>query len=758
MQYWKVPYKENQDERMYREEIENTWHDIHGAKTEFRLSQPGMRMYVGATVLVNRGKISGNVYEYKPMFQLRYYDAKRDNKAFSLFLNTANAQFLSTSFKILTEDSTIISFFNKSDTSGWYVKQQYKGVKAMSTISLSKNAFLEIFPEVDERKLPAYKFRWCKDDQEVICIFTKGELITFLSRLDGFINMCPMYINIFESELLKVKLSCYTDQIAAVQNTVFALNEKFENMMKTVEMSNEQIKNHFSTTLNSILTVITLAKNNTDIDVKEPITEHSINKIIESNIDIVQENEDAFIIEKEDINYMFEQAEEENIVDTECFPAIEDKLPEDMLITATEQPHGYFNTPDMYVNAQLEEKKILIPEESVTVVEENVPYEVESIAEFIGEHVVEEIIPEKWEIDNFTKRITERFKLEFTNAKEPPNNKTLPFEQVYPKEMHKFITSETEDAVTIMSCVADQEDIIKTIDLDAILEKLSTVVDSKKKYTIAHYLLETGMFTKAYIAGMLINKGRVGIPVSSIIYATSIYATAYDLIAKGEDPVKIANECGMHILQCFVEAPNISENKRELYQKYFKAIASELTGHNVEKFDKNMFVLDKMLLRDVYVYSAFDFELKDLTVEEKTHVAKALTDVYIMLHFAEKEHMAFNAQTSPNFALYFIVNKMMYRFARSMLVNLIRCNKDSKEIKNAVLFNMYDMKKFCQRIGWVEEKYRDAVLTFFTLNEIVKKHVDPIIDNVEMDTLIPNTHIYRGLPCKEIMDAISKIN
>ena len=129
-----------------------------------------------------------------------------------------------------------------------------------------------------------------------------------------------------------------------------------------------------------------------------------------------------------------------------------------------------------------------------------------------------------------------------------------------------------------------------------------------------------------------------------------------------------------------------------------------------------------------------------------------------MLHFAEKEHMAFNAQTSPNFALYFIVNKMMYRFARSMLVNLIRCNKDSKEIKNAVLFNMYDMKKFCQRIGWVEEKYRDAVLTFFTLNEIVKKHVDPIIDNVEMDTLIPNTHIYRGLPCKEIMDAISKIN
>ena len=757
MQYWKSPYRENQDERMYREEVENTWHDIPGSKTEFRLSQPGMRMYIGATVLINRGKISGNVYEYKPMFQLRYYDSRRDSKAFSLFLNTANAQFLSTSFKILTEDSTIISFFNKSDTSGWYVKQQYKGIKAMSTISLSRNSFLEIFPEVDERKLPAYKFRWCKDDQEVICIFTKGELITFLSRLDGFINMCPMYVNIFENEILKMKLSCYTDQIAAVQNTVFTLNEKFETMLKTVEMSNEQIKNHFSTTLNSILTVLTLTKENNIQDTKNVSNEELVetqNVLLYNNI---EKDDEKFIIEKEDIDYMFEQAEEDNVVDTDAFPTIEDKRPEDMLITATEQPHGYFNTPDMYVNAQLEEQEILTAK--VEKIEEEEPsYQIESIAEFIGEPTVEETIPEKWEIDNFTKRINERFKLEFTDAKEPPNSKTMPFEQVYPKEMHKFITSETEDAVTIMSCVAEQEDIIKTINLDAILEKLSTVIDPNKKYTIAHHLIDTGMFTKAYIAGMLINKGRVGIPVSSIVYATSIYATAYDLIAKGEDPVKIANECGMHILQCFVEAPNISENKRELYQKYFKAIASELTGHNVEKFDKNMFVLDKMLLRDVYVYSAFDFELKDLTVEEKTHVAKALTDVYIMLHFAEKEHMAFNAQTSPNFALYFIVNKMMYRFARAMLVNLIRCNKDSLEIKNAILFNMYDMKKFCQRIGWVEEKYRDAVLTFFTLNEIVKKYVDPVIDTVEMDTLIPNTHIYRGLPCKEIMDAISKID
>ena len=753
MQYWNSLYKDNQDERMYREETESIWHDIPGSKTEFRLSQPGMRMYIGATVLINKGKISGNVYEYKPMFQLRYYDAKNDNNSFTLFFNTANAQFLSTSFKILTEDSSIVSFFNKSDTSGWYVKQQYRQVKVMPTISLNKTSFLEIFPEVDERKLPAYRFRWCKDQQEIICIFTKGELITFLSRLDGFINMCPMYVNIFENELLKAKLNCYADQVASVQNTVFALNAKFDEMIKETKINNEQIKNHFSTTLNSILAVITLSNKNNVPQITE-----QVNAVVYPATEI--KDDDSFIIEKEDkTSHMFETAQEDNVVDTDNFPVV-DKTPNDMLIHAEEQPHGYFNTPIMYTNAKLEESVTVDTMSNMftsSKKEEPKPepiIDVETMETFTDEKKEEP----KWEIDSFAKRLHERFKLEFTDDAKEKGGLVIPFDTLYPKDMHKYITPETEEAITTVTCVANEEDIIKTINLDAILDKLASVTEPNKKYTLAHYLIDTGMFTKAYVAGMLINKGRIGIPVSSIVYATSIYATAYELIEKGEDPLKIANECGMHILNCLVEAPKISANKIEPYNKYFEAIASELTGQKTTQFDEKLFALDKMLLRESYVFSAFDFKLNTLKENEKVNVAKALTDVYIMLYYAEKEHMLFNAQTSPNFQLYFIINKFMYRFARAMLVNLIRCNKELASVKNAILFNAYDMKKFCQRIGWAEEKYRDAMLTFFTLNEISKKYVEPVIDTVAMDDMIPNTHIYRGMPCKEIMEAISKIS
>ncbi len=754
MQYWNSLYKDNQDERMYREETESIWHDIPGSKTEFRLSQPGMRMYIGATVLINKGKISGNVYEYKPMFQLRYYDAKNDNNSFSLFFNTANAQFLSTSFKILTEDSSIVSFFNKSDTSGWYVKQQYKQVKVMSTITLNKTSFLEIFPEVDERKLPAYRFRWCKDQQEIICVFTKGELITFHDRLNGFINMCPMYVNIFENELLKAKLNCYADQVASVQNTVFALNAKFDEMLKETKLNNEQIKNHFSTTLNSILAVMSLTNKK---DIPSTITEQVINNVVYPKEE--ENDDDSFIIEKEDTtSILFETTKEDNVVDTNNFPVI-NKSPDDMLITAEEQPNGYFNTPIMYTNAQLEESMSADTMSNIfSFNKEEVKPEPIMDIESVNTFTEEEEQPEKWEIDYFAQRLHERFKLEFTDDIKERGKNVIPFDILYPKEVQKYITPETEEAVTTVSCVLNEEDMIKNINIDAILDKMASVVEPDKKYTIAHYLIDSGMFTKAYIAGMLINKGRIGIPVSSIIYATSVYATAYELIAKGEDPLKIANECGMHILNCLVESPKISANKVDIYNKYFTAIASDLTGQETTHFDEKLFALDKMLLREAYVFSAFDFKLDTLKENEKINVARALMDVYIMLYYAEKEHMLFNAQTSPNFQLYFIVNKLMYRFARSMLVNLTRCNKNLKSVKNAILYNAYDMKRFCQRIGWEEAKYRDALITFFTLNEISKKYVEPVVDNIPVGEMIPNTHIYRGIPCEEIMNAMSKIS
>ena len=41
------------------------------------------------------------------------------------------------------------------------------------------------------------------------------------------------------------------------------------------------------------------------------------------------------------------------------------------------------------------------------------------------------------------------------------------------------------------------------------------------------------------------------------------------------------------------------------------------------------------------------------------------------------------------------------------------------------------MKKLCARIGWEETKYRDAMITFFVVNEMSKKYVEDIQKSAE---------------------------
>jgi len=753
-------YQKNNQENMYREEVKANWHDIVGSRTEFRLSQYGVRMYISTTMLINQGVVSENIYEYKPMFHLKFYDSQKENQNFNLLLNTANCQFLSVALKILVEDSSIVTFFNKSDTSGWYVKQQYKGVKAMPTKEFSKSAFVEIFPETDDRKLPAYKFRWCKDQQEVICIFTKGEIITLIDRLDGFIDQCPLYVNIFENELLKKKLNAYADQMNIVQNNMFALSEQMNNILKEIKLSKEETKQHFSTSLNSILAVFSSLHQINGSKV-EKIQECVSSVVVKEEKTKIEEYEDDtdFILEKS--NKAMEFLQEPNVVDTDALPQI-DKDPESLYPTAQPQPNGYFNTPAMYVAAAMEENNTFVMnQENMFSTLENKKIETQQtqaeILDIKDLKKEDEEIP-IWETDLYLKKLQETFKFEYVNDPSLKGGNRVPVSSIYPDIVKKYITKETEDTTVEMSCLPDSKmEILNNFNLDNVLTQVSNIIEPNKKYSLAHYLLDSKQFTRAYIAGMLINKGRIGIPVSSIVYATSIYATAYELIEKGLDPLKVSNECAMHILNCFVEKPKISKEKHELYEKYFSAIATDLVGHETKEFNKYLFALDKMLVRGAYEFSAFDLKLESLNEMEKCCVGKALTDVYIMLYYAEKEHMSFNAQTSPNFELYFLINKDMYRFVRSMLVNFIRCNRESS-IKQSILKIMFDYQKICERLGWETTKYRDALITFFVTNEMSKRHVEPIIDTVEMNTSIPKTNIFRGMPCQEIMEAISKID
>ena len=101
---------------------------------------------------------------------------------------------------------------------------------------------------------------------------------------------------------------------------------------------------------------------------------------------------------------------------------------------------------------------------------------------------------------------------------------------------------------------------------------------------------------------------------------------------------------------------------------------------------KNMwrlFVLDKMLVQDKYDYSYINITLPTLKLEEKYNLVRAL-GVYLLLWYAEAKHISVGSNT-PGLDMvdtFSLVNKPMYRFARSLIVNIIASTTNVDERRN----------------------------------------------------------------------------
>jgi len=731
-------YQNDPEEKLLGEEVEQLWKEIPGSRNEFRLGRQGLRMYMNITMLVNMTKLTRRIIEYKPMFQMRLY--AEESKTMTMTFNTTNAMYLSSALRLLIEDNTMYSYFSKSDSCGWYVKRGVLEKPVLSNKVFSKELKLDVIPAVDDRRLPGYRFVWTRNNETLAYFLTKGEIITLLQRIDSFVNNTPMYVDMFENEILRERLKEHSNHIDSIQNALFSLCDSVNKLTKEVQVQKANLRNEISVAVNSTITTMFAMikqlenKQQTTSDVIIPETK---TVEIKTQFDGEEEEKDAIILEVEDAAKGLLDAP--NALELDELPTVE-------LFTEEEKPIlegvSYFNKNDI-IGLGLNSLSVEYQKED------------QSEKEYLEENVVDlSSIKEqtKSETDDFAQQVETKFK---TPVVDVPDGRNISLDEIYPTCVHPVLSEELTQANTACTHMPEEKfDLIKTYDIDTTIQSLRTLIKNGNHPSMAHAMLDAKLFNKANISGMFINRGRIGLPVSSIVYSASLLATAHELIDNNEaEKVKIATQCGMYILNSKLEEVNVSDDIKQVFEKYFGAITNDLTGKNVPRFTHRLFTLDKMLLRNSYEYSAFDMKLETLTDKERMYLAKALTDIYVLLYFAEEEHMVSNSQTPPHSERYSMVNRLMYMFVRAMLLNIIRCNA-SDEIKNSILKVLADYESVCVRLGWPLERYRDALVSFFVFNLLMKKYVVGKEDSTPAGSYIGETNIYRGLPCEEILAAI----
>jgi hypothetical protein len=105
-----------------------------------------------------------------------------------------------------------------------------------------------------------------------------------------------------------------------------------------------------------------------------------------------------------------------------------------------------------------------------------------------------------------------------------------------------------------------------------------------------------------------------------------------------------------------------------------------------------------------------------------------------------------------------LVNKPMYRFARSLIVNIIASTTnvdERKKLKNAISESVVAFVKVLKAMNWDMETYKDASITllgsisYTTQTDVLKRPVD-------QDGYLEGTTIYAGIPYGDIYNIVKE--
>lgn len=240
---------------------------------------------------------------------------------------------------------------------------------------------------------------------------------------------------------------------------------------------------------------------------------------------------------------------------------------------------------------------------------------------------------------------------------------------------------------------------------------------------ILKYLNKSKLFDQNTVISMLINRGHVGIPVTSVILAASVFASAYEYIKNHPecDPIEISVNAAKSLQLCEVTSCDVYANNDECksnFNKYYAFMIEILTDSPYSPNSiMKVFKLDRYVSFGKYDFSAIDVKSKSYNFSSNEYEAllRSLVDIYMLLWYANTKYL--NNSNFENAELYGTVNESMYKLARSLIINIVS-EIDNDGIKKAYAENMIYFKKIVTAFSWEPEIFKEAFIELLAYNAI----------------------------------------
>lgn len=718
-------------EPQYDEAKVREWQTIDGTEVKLTFNSES-RLLADVVILIEKGELSKYTYSYKPMFH--FFTFTREGKRFDAHMDLSNATIFAAALNEVTKARSINEYFFRSDvTKSWGIRADYAG-KSIWRRTISKALYLEICPVIDERNIPSYSVKFMKDSGTQLFVLSVTEWEMLYDKIKGFCFMNPFYMQMYEYKILSNYMENQLSEISNLRNTMFEVSKQVNVLSASMDDFKSEVKNDIvgvvsssvgtaMATLVNLIPKMTQNNNSESSPVVIPIKK--VNDVVDDSGVVLSEKNDM------DINYI-PHANETSFFDDE--PKIQEDLHSDyedeerssLFIDDTDKKRLTENvlktkTMDEMIEysfgKQVNPDELDIEKEHQAVVREKAVAKAKSLLASSPELLTAE---QTVLVDYVHSRVQQCTVAELEEV------------TTFRPDQQKYLISIPSKDVTVKESVAPNEKkhtFIKQYPYDRITATIDpkiTNYDKKKAYTVSEHALQSQKINKSMLFSSCMPGGSVGGIFSSIAITAGVFAAAYELIDNGADPTETSALCIRDLYTGNFKDLKFGRDRIPYYNKYTDAINHSVLGD--ENTGKKSIALDLMLLKGKYEYGYFELQFDTLTEKEQKYLTRALAEVYVLIWYATKENVHMDTlMDHHNVPAYNYVNKLMYRFARTMLVNMVqttaRTNKEYSVKLNSIIgaqIRLLDF--FFDRFAIDRGQLKDALVTYAMFKNIAKEY------------------------------------
>lgn len=258
------------------------------------------------------------------------------------------------------------------------------------------------------------------------------------------------------------------------------------------------------------------------------------------------------------------------------------------------------------------------------------------------------------------------------------------------------------------------------------LAKNSKIDRRLKNKSIAYNIAKKGILDPKVLPTLLVNRSALCTPASSLIYAVSLFAAAYEYGDKypGEDIITVAYKA---LQLSIIDGQDLFANNEELRKcgkDYMQCLTYTLLGMNNKLGLGGIRTIDKYLTLNhsnqdsVYFnFCYFDFSaIRFLDPEGRNRVnylVSALTDIYFMLWYGENKYVKDVKLNNTTGYMMDVVNKPMYELDRALIVNLV----NRTHTKETMLKGVIDFEGMVKYSNWDYEVFKEAFIELLSFKQ-----------------------------------------